>query len=401
MKKKKTLKDVDVAGKKVQMRVDFNVPLDKETGEITDDTRIRKAVPSIRYILTNGGSVILMSHLGRPKGRVVETLRMGKVGKRLAELLERDVTVLDDCVGPAVKDAVSRMKPGDVILLENVRFHKEEKSKDEKERKAFADELFSLGADLYVNDAFGTSHRDHASMTGHVGKMEAVIGFLVERELDVLSEVLDDPRRPMAAVLGGAKVSDKIGVIESLLNLADKIIIGGGMMFTFRKVLGRDIGDSLFEEDKCEVAKALLKKAKDRGVQFLLGSDVLAAREVKAGAETRVFAGDIPDGWIGVDIGPETIREYVDALADCKLVFWNGPMGVFEIDAFSRGTRAVAEALAEIDGIAVIGGGDSASAVKKFNVAEKMYHISTGGGATLEYIEGKELPGIACIPDRE
>lgn len=398
---KKTLRDIDVKNRKIQMRVDFNVPLDKKTGEITDDTRIEKAIPSIRYIINNGGAVILMSHLGRPDGQPSEGLRMKKVAARLSELMDRDVISLRDCIGEEAVSAVSSMKSGDVILLENVRFHKGEKSKDADEKKAFADSLFSIGGEIYVNDAFGTSHRDHASMTGHKGKMDSAVGFLVEKELEVLTELLEKPRHPMAAVLGGAKVGDKIGVIKNLMNFADKIIIGGGMMFTFRKVLGREIGNSLFEEDKCDTAKELLKKAKDKGVQFLLGSDIVGAKAVEADAETRVFDNDVPDEWIGVDIGPETIKEYVKALNDCKLVFWNGPMGVFEIESFSKGTKAIAEALAEIDGISVIGGGDSASAVKKFNVADKMYYISTGGGATLEFIEGKELPGIQCIADRD
>jgi 3-phosphoglycerate kinase len=396
---KKTLKDVNVKGKKVLMRVDFNVPLDKETGEITDATRIRKAIPSIKYVVNNGGSVILMSHLGRPKGKVDDNVRMAKVGEKLSELIDIPVTVTDDCIGDNAKKAAADMKPGDIVLLENVRFHPGETSKDEDEKQAFANELFSVG-DLYVNDAFGTSHRAHASMTGHQGKMDSAVGFLVEKELEVLEELLKDPKRPMAAVLGGAKVSDKIGVIENLINLADKIIIGGGMMFTFRKVLGREIGSSLFEEDKCDIAKSLIKKAKDKGVEFLLGSDILAAKEVKPDSETKIVANDIPEGWIGVDIGPETTSEYIKALNDCKLVFWNGPMGVFEMEPFSQGTKAIAEALAEINGIAVIGGGDSASAVKKFNVADKMYHISTGGGATLEFLEGKELPGISIIADK-
>jgi len=398
---KKTLKDIDVKNKKIQMRVDFNVPLDGETGDITDDTRIKKAVPSIRYVVNNGGAVILMSHLGRPKGEARDNLRMGKVGAKLSALMNLEITVLDDCIGDTVVDTVSRMKPGDIILLENVRFYKAEKSKDENEKKEFAEKLFSIGADIYVNDAFGTSHRDHVSMTGHKGKMDSVVGFLVEKELEVLTDLLENPRHPMAAVLGGAKVSDKIGVIENLINFADKIIIGGGMMFTFRKVLGREIGNSMFEEDKCDIAKNLLKKAKDKGVEFLVGSDIVGARAVRADTEVQVFDNDIPDEWIGVDIGPDTVNEYVEALSGCKLVFWNGPMGVFEIEPFSKGTKAIAEALAEIDGISVIGGGDSASAVKKFNVAEKMYHISTGGGATLEFIEGRDLPGITCIADRD
>lgn len=398
--KKKTLRDIDINNKKILMRVDFNVPLDKDSGKISDDTRIQKAVPSIKYILNNRGSLILMSHLGRPHGKVVENLRMGKIGDCLSKLLDKPVKVLDDCIGESVRPAVAAMQPGDVILLENLRFHEAEKSKDEQEKKAFIDELFSVG-DVYVNDAFGTSHRNHASMIGHKGTMDSAVGFLVEKELEVLSELLENPEHPMAAVLGGAKVSDKIGVIENLLQICDKIIIGGGMMFTFRKVLGRKIGDSICEEDKLDIAKSLLKKAQNRGVEFLLGSDVVIAQEISGNAETKVVMNDIPDGWRGVDIGPETTQEYINALNDCKLVFWNGPMGIFEIEPFSKGTRDIAEALAEINGIVVIGGGDSAAAVKKFNVANKMYHISTGGGATLEYIEGKELPGVANIMDAE
>ncbi len=398
--RKKTLKDVDVQAKKVLMRVDFNVPLDKETGEITDTTRIQRAIPSIRYIINNGGSVILMSHLGRPKGKADDNLRMGKVGAKLSELMDHPVTTLDDCIGESVAAAADAMKPGDIILLENLRFHAAEKSKDEAELREFSDKLFSIG-DLYVNDAFGTSHRAHASMVGHKGKMESAVGFLVEKELEVLNKIMADPVRPMAAILGGAKVSDKIGVIDNLINIADKIIIGGGMMFTFRKVLGREIGNSLFEEDKQDVAKKLLKKAKDRGVEFLLGSDIVVTKEIKPDAETEIVENDIPEGWMGVDIGPNTVEEYKKALSDCKLIFWNGPMGIFEMEPFSKGTRGIAVALSEMDAITVIGGGDSASAVKKFNLADKMHHISTGGGAILEFVEGKELPGITAIMDAE
>jgi len=389
---KLTIEDLDVAGKRVLMRVDFNVPLAE--GEVSDDTRIRAALPSIRYVLERGGSVVLMSHLGRPQGKVVDELRMDPVAQRLQELLGRPVRKMDDCVGPEVEQAAQALGPGEVLLLENLRFHPEERTGDD----AFSRQLASLG-DLYVNDAFGTAHRAHASVAGVPRYLKAAAGFLMQKELQYLGEALAQPERPFLAILGGAKVSDKIPVIESLLGKVDALLIGGGMTYTFMKAQGLSIGDSIVEEDRIEVAGDLLQKAAERGVELLLPTDHVVAREVDPQAETQVVVGEIPAGWKGVDIGPETASLYSRKVASAKTVVWNGPMGIFEIEPFAEGTRRLAEALAQADCVSIIGGGDSAAAVRKYGLVDRVTHVSTGGGASLEFLEGKELPGVAALSE--
>ncbi|MCK7607424.1 phosphoglycerate kinase [Geobacillus stearothermophilus] len=392
---KKTIRDVDVKGKRVFCRVDFNVPM--EEGAITDDTRIRAALPTIRYLIEHGAKVILASHLGRPKGKVVEELRLDAVAKRLGELLERPVVKTNEAIGDEVKAAVDRLNEGDVLLLENVRFYPGEEKNDPELAKAFA-EL----ADLYVNDAFGAAHRAHASTEGIAHYLPAVAGFLMEKELEVLGKALSNPDRPFTAIIGGAKVKDKIGVIDNLLEKVDNLIIGGGLAYTFVKALGHDVGKSLLEEDKIELAKSFMEKAKEKGVRFYMPVDVVVADRFANDANTKVVPIDaIPADWEALDIGPKTRELYRDVIRESKLVVWNGPMGVFEMDAFAHGTRAIAEALAEApDTYSVIGGGDSAAAVEKFGLADKMDHISTGGGASLEFMEGKQLPGVVALEDK-
>jgi len=391
---KKSVRDIDVSGKRVFVRVDFNVPL--ENGVITDDTRIRETLPTIRYLIEKGAKVILASHLGRPKGKVVEEMRLTPAAKRLSELLGKPVAKADEAVGPAVKAMVDAMKDGDVLVLENVRFYPGEEKNDPELAKQFA-EL----ADIYVNDAFGSAHRAHASTEGIAHYLPAVSGFLMEKEISVLGKVLSNPERPFTAIIGGAKVKDKIGVIENLLNLADNVIIGGGLAYTFIKALGHDIGNSLLDEEKIDLALGFINKAKEKGVNFLLPVDVVVADKFAADANTKVVGIDaIPAGWEGVDIGPKTRELYADVIKKSKLVVWNGPMGVFEMEPFSHGTRAVAQACAETEAYTVIGGGDSAAAVEKFNLADKMDHISTGGGASLEFMEGKALPGVVALNDK-
>ena len=390
--RKKTVRDVDVGGRRVFVRVDFNVPLDH--GHITDDHRIAASLPTITYLLDHGAGVILASHLGRPKG-VDDALRMTPVAARLAELLGRPVRKLDDCVGPAVQRAVAAMKPGDVVLLENLRFHPEEEANDPE----FARQLASL-ADLYANDAFGTAHRAHASTVGIAAFLPAVAGLLMERELQFLGNVLERPRRPLVVILGGAKVSDKIGVIQNLLRLAQTMLIGGGMCYTFLRATGAEIGASLCETDRLDLARDLMEDAKRRGVALLLPVDVVAAERIEAGAPTRIVdARTVPDGWAGVDIGPRTVAAFGAPISRAGTVLWNGPMGVFEIAAFAEGTRAIAKAVAESPGESIVGGGDTAAAVEEFGYADKMSHISTGGGASLEFMEGKTLPGVAVLQD--
>ena len=398
---KKALADLsaaDVSGKRVLVRADFNVPLD-DSGNITDDTRIRAALPTIQDLASKGAKVILASHFGRPKGKVVDSMRLNPVAKRLSEKLGKDVVKCDDCVGDEVASKVSAMSDGDVLLLENVRFYDGETSNDSE----FAKQL-AANADLYVNDAFGTAHRAHASTAGVTEYLSpAVAGSLIEKELKFLQETVDNPQRPLAAIVGGSKVSSKIGVIETLLDKVDKIFIGGGMIFTFFKARGMDVGSSLVEEDKLDLAKKLEAKAKEKGVEFLLPTDVVIADKFAADANTQTVSVDsIPDGWMGLDIGPDSIKTFQAALEDCKSVIWNGPMGVFEMEAFAKGTNGIATTLAGLTGkgcTTIIGGGDSVAAVEQAGLADKMSHISTGGGASLELLEGKTLPGIAALDD--
>ncbi|MGB3691668.1 MAG: phosphoglycerate kinase [Spirulinaceae cyanobacterium] len=397
---KKTVADLteaDLKGKRVLVRADFNVPL--ESGKITDDTRIRAALPTINYLVENGAKVLLSSHMGRPKGEVKEELRLTPVAKRLSELLEKEVIVCNDCIGDSVATTVSKMVNGDVALLENVRFYNEETSNDPEFAKKLA-----ANADLYVNDAFGTAHRAHASTEGVTKYLSpSVAGYLIEKELNYLQNAVDNPKRPLAAIIGGSKVSSKIGVIETLLDKCDKLLIGGGMIFTFYQARGLNVGKSLVEEDKLELAKSLEAKAKEKGVALLLPTDVVVADNFAPDAESQtVSAENIPDGWMGLDIGPDSIKTFQEALADCKCVIWNGPMGVFEFDKFAVGTEAIANSLADLtekEVITIIGGGDSVAAVEKVGVADKMSHISTGGGASLELLEGKTLPGIVALDD--
>ncbi|NJL21453.1 MAG: phosphoglycerate kinase [Leptolyngbyaceae cyanobacterium SM1_3_5] len=403
---KKTLANLsaaDLSSKKVLVRADFNVPLDDQ-GAITDDTRIRAALPTIQELTSKGAIVILTSHFGRPKGdtyeaRVSDKYRLTPVAKRLSDLLGQEVTKTDDCIGEAVKSTIAAMQPGQVALLENVRFHPGEEANDPE----FAKELASI-ADLYVNDAFGTAHRAHASTEGVTHYLKpSVAGFLIEKELQYLQNAIENPQRPLAAIVGGSKVSSKIGVIETLLEKVDKLLIGGGMIFTFYKARGLNVGKSLVEEDKLELAKTLEAKAKEKGVDLLLPTDVVVADNFAADANAQtVSIKNIPDGWMGLDIGPDSIKVFEDALRQCKSVIWNGPMGVFEFDQFANGTEAIARTLADLTSqgvVTIIGGGDSVAAVEKVGVAEKMSHISTGGGASLELLEGKELPGIAALDE--
>lgn len=392
---KKTVRDIDVFGKRVLMRVDFNVPFDKE-GRVTDDTRIKAALPTIRYLTGAGARVILMSHLGRPKGKVDERYRLDPVAGRLGQLMGAPVQKADDCVGDEVGQMVDKMRDGDILLLENVRFHPEEEKNDEK----FARSLAELG-DVYVNDAFGTAHRAHASTEGVARFLPAVAGFLMEKELAMLGQVLGSPARPFAAVIGGAKVSDKIAVIDNLLQQVDVLLIGGGMANTFLKSEGYELGQSLVESDKVELAAELIRKAKNRKVEMLLPVDVVVASAAAPDARSRVVPVDgIPADTMALDIGPQTARQYGDKLKSAATVVWNGPMGVFEMEPFAGGTMAVARALADSSAVSVIGGGDSAAAVHKAGVADKITHISTGGGASLEFLEGKTLPGVAALADK-
>ena len=390
---KKTIKDVDVAGKRVLVRADFNVPLD-DAREITDDTRIRAALPTIVYLCDKGAKVILCSHLGRPKGKVVDELRLTPVAKRLSQLLDTTVTKTDDCIGSQAESVVAAMQSGDVVLLENLRFHAEETANDTD----FARQLAGL-AEVYVNDAFGTAHRAHASTAGVAQFLPAVAGFLMERELTFLGGALANPARPFVAILGGAKVSDKIGVIENLLPQVDKLIVGGGMANTFLKAQGLNVGDSLVEDDKLDLAKELLQSA---GSKLLLPTDVVIADAFAADAEQQtVSVRSVPAGWRILDVGPESIEAFKEVLSSAKTVVWNGPMGVFEFSRFARGTIAIAEALAQTDATTIIGGGDSAAAVQQAGLADAMTHISTGGGASLELLEGKVLPGVDALLDKE
>ena len=397
---KKTLANLsasDLSGKRALVRVDFNVPLD-DSGNITDDTRIRAALPTIQDLTQKGAKVILVSHFGRPKG-VDDKLRLTPVAKRLSELLGQEVVKTDDSIGDDVAGKVGALQNGQVLLLENVRFYKEEEKNDPEFAKKLA-----ANADLYVNDAFGTAHRAHASTEGVTKYLSpSVGGYLIEKELQYLQNAIANPQRPLVAIIGGSKVSSKIGVIEALLEKCDKLIIGGGMIFTFYKARGLNVGKSLVEEDKLELAKSLEAKAKERGVDLLLPTDVVVADKFAPDANSQTVSIDnIPDGWMGLDIGPDSIKVFQEALADCKTVIWNGPMGVFEFDKFAAGTEAIAHTLADISkkgAITIIGGGDSVAAVEKVGLADQMSHISTGGGASLELLEGKELPGIVALDE--
>ena len=393
---KKTVRDIDVKGKKVLCRCDFNVPQDKATGAITDDKRIVAALPTLKYLLEQGAAVIACSHLGKPKGEWKESLTLAPVAKRLSELLGQEVIFAKDIIGEDAKAKAAALQPGQIMLLENLRFDKGEEKNDPE----FAKALASL-ADVYVSDAFGTVHRAHASTAGVAAYLPAVSGFLIQKELEIMGGALANPKRPLVAILGGAKVSSKIGVINNLLDIADTIIIGGGMAYTFIKAMGGTVGTSLLEEDRLDYCKEMMDKAKAKGVKFLLPVDTLCAAEFSADAKPElVDTMAIPDDRMGMDIGPKTIELFADAVKDAGTVIWNGPMGVFEFPAFAEGTRALAKALADTDAITIVGGGDSAAAVAQLGYADKMTHISTGGGASLEVLEGKELPGVACLLDK-
>ncbi|WP_142828873.1 phosphoglycerate kinase [Planococcus soli] len=394
MQQKMTMKDLDLKGKRVFCRVDFNVPM--EEGKVTDDTRIRAAVPTIEYLIEQGAKVILASHLGRPKGQVNEDMRLAATGVRLGELLHKEVKSLDESIGEKVETEISAMQEGDIILLENVRFHAGEEKNDEELAKAFANL-----ADVFVNDAFGAAHRAHASTAGIASHLPAVSGLLLEKELDVLGKALSEPDRPFTAIIGGAKVKDKIGVIDHLLDKVDNLLIGGGLSYTFIKAQGFEIGNSLVEDDKLDLAKSFIEKAEQKGVKLYLPVDATVASEFSNDADKKnVNIQEIPSDWEGLDIGPETVKLYAEVIKNSKLIIWNGPMGVFEMPSYENGTKSVAQAMAETSGYTVIGGGDSAAAVEKFHVADKMDHISTGGGASLEFMEGKELPGVSALTDK-
>ena len=403
---KQTVQDVNIRGKRVLIRVDFNVPLDKTTGAITDDTRIRESLPTITYCLEQGASVVLMSHLGRPDGRKVASMSLQPIATRLSELLGKPVIFLSDCVGPEIEQRVKALKPDEVALLENLRFHAEEEKNDPN----FAKQLARLG-DIYVNDAFGTAHRAHASTEGVAHDLPAVAGFLMEKEIKYLDEALAHPARPYVAILGGAKVSDKIGVLTRLLDRVDRVLIGGGMAYTFLKAQGHAIGSSKLEADKVELAKELLATATQKRIRLVLPFDHVITTSLEAGSEVKAISTvNIPDGWLGADIGPSTIDAFVKELAGAKTVVWNGPVGVFEQPRFCEGSRKIAEALANLNpaladrggvkATTIIGGGDTTACVQQLKLADRMSHISTGGGASLEFLEGKVLPGIAILRDR-
>ena len=394
MLNKKSIEDLNVAGKRVLVRCDFNVPMN-DKAEITDDIRIKSALPTIEYILKNGGKAIIMSHLGRPKGEAKPEFSLAPIAKRLSELLNKEVIFADDdkVVSEQTKNIVNKMKNGDVVLLQNTRYRVEETKNGED----FAKELASLG-DLYVNDAFGTAHRAHASNVGVSKQLPSAVGYLVKKEIDIMGKAMANPEKPFIAILGGAKVSDKIGVIENLLDKVDSIIIGGGMVFTFLKAKGFEIGTSLLEEEKIDLAKEILKKAQSKGVDFLLPIDVVVAKEFKNDTEFKtVDVENMPSDMMGLDIGQKSVKIFSDAIKAAKTVVWNGPMGVFEMSNFANGTMEVAKAMAESDAVTIIGGGDSAAAVEQSGLDDKMTHISTGGGASLEFFEGKTLPGIDAI----
>ena len=392
---KKTVKDIDLKGKRVFVRCDFNVPMD-ENQNITDNTRIVAALPTIKYLLEQNCKIILASHLGRPKGEFKPAFSLKPVAKELSKLLNKEVIMAKDVIGEETIQKALNLKEGEIMLLENVRFHKEETDNDPE----FAKKLASM-AEVFVNDAFGTAHRAHASTTGIADYLPAVSGFLIEKELKFLGNAVNNPERPFVAILGGAKVSDKIGVIDSLLEKVDTLMIGGGMAYTFFKAQGYEVGNSICEVDKLDLAKSAMEKAKQKGVKLLLPVDTKVGKEFKEDTESKIVKWtEIPADWEGFDIGPETIKMFTDELKTAKTVVWNGPLGLFEFDQFAIGTNAIAKALAELDATTIIGGGDSAAAVKKAGLEDKMTHISTGGGASLEFLEGKKLPGIECLQDK-
>ena len=394
---KKTVKDIDLQGKKVFVRCDFNVPLD-ENGNITDNRRIVAALPTIKYLLDQNCKIILASHLGRPKGEVNPKFSLKPVANELSKLLGKEVKLAEDVVGPSAKELTSNVKEGEIVLLENVRFDAREEKNDESLSKEFA----SM-AEIFVNDAFGTAHRAHSSTAGIAEFLPAVSGFLIEKELEFLGSALENPQRPFVAILGGAKVSDKLGVIESLLEKVDTLIIGGGMAYTFFKSMGYSVGKSICELDKPDLAKELMEKAKQKNVKLVLPVDNVIAKEITPDAENKVIDSDnIPDDWEGLDIGPKTVELFKEKLKDAKTIIWNGPVGFSEYEIFANGTRSIAQALAEKeDAVTIIGGGDSAAAIEKMGLSDKMTHISTGGGASLEFLEGKKLPGIECLLDND
>ena len=390
---KKSVKDVDVKGKRVLLRCDFNVPRNKETGEITSDKRIVASLPTIQYLLENGAKVIACSHMGKPKGEFKKDLSLAAVATRLSELLKMPVGFASDVAGEETAKMAAGLKDGEIMLFENVRFD----AREEKNDPEFSQKLAALG-EIYVSDAFGSVHRAHASTTGVAAFLPAYAGFLVEKELSIMGGALENPKRPFVAVLGGAKVSDKIGVLTNLIDKADTLIIGGGMAYTFLKALGKNIGTSLLEADKIDLALQVMQKAKDKNVKFLLPVDVAIGDRFAADCEKKIVDVDsIPDGWMGLDIGDKAITEFADAIKGAGTVVWNGPMGVFEFPAFASGTMSLAKAMADSDAITIIGGGDSAAAVEQMGFADKITFISTGGGASLEFLEGRELPGIACL----
>ncbi len=392
---KKTVRDIDLKGKKVFVRCDFNVPMD-ENQNITDNTRIVAALPTIKYLLEQNCKIILASHLGRPKGEFKPEYSLKPVAKELSKLLNKEVIMANDVIGEDAMKKASELKEGEILLLENVRFHREETDNDPE----FAKKLASM-AEVFVNDAFGTAHRAHASTAGIADYLPAVAGFLIEKELKFLGEAINNPERPLVAILGGAKVSDKIGVIDNLLEKVDTLMIGGGMTYTFFKAQGYEVGKSICELDKLDLAKELMEKAKNKGVKLMLPVDTKVGKEYSADTESKtVKSTEIPADWEGLDIGEETIKLYSEELQKAKTVIWNGPLGVFEFPQFAIGTNAIAKVLADLDATTIIGGGDSAAAVKKAGLEDKMTHISTGGGASLEFIEGKKLPGIECLMDK-
>ena len=392
---KKTVRDIDVEGKKVLVRCDFNVP-QKEDGTITDNRRIVSALDTIKYLIKHNAKVILCSHLGRPKGEFKKEFSLAPVAEELSKLLGKEVKLAKDVIGPSAKELTDNMKEGDVVLLENVRFHREETDNDPE----FAKKLASF-ADIYVNDAFGTAHRAHASTAGVAAYLPAVSGFLIEKEINFMGDALENPKRPFMAILGGKKVSDKIGVIEALLEKVDTLLIGGAMAYTFFKSMGYGVGDSICELDKLDLAQDIMKKAKEKGVKLMLPVDTKVGKEFKPDTESKVVKyTEIPDGWEGFDIGPETIKMYVEELKSAKTVVWNGPLGLSEFEQFAAGTDTIAEALANSDAITIIGGGDSAAAIERMGLSDEFSHISTGGGASLEFLEGKKLPGIECLLDK-